>query len=254
MVAASPAASVPGYAPIGARQRLAAGLCVALVVALLLALALWRWAPAVQQLAPERPITVTLLPLDRPQDPAKPRLDPRTERARAATVTPPAAPKPPPPSDPTPPPPAPGAAVRPPAPAAAAAPSPPAPAANAPLPGAGEAIYDLDRGGGGAPGYSPPRLLHMITNEEFFPHVDPDLMAEEFQVLYRLQCTIALDARASCRVLSEVPFYPGLRRALLTTLPLLRIAPARRDGRPIDGQRVEFNIRVTVTHGGVVLR
>ncbi|MBX9814788.1 MAG: hypothetical protein K2X76_08800, partial [Sphingomonas sp.] len=133
--------------------------------------------------------------------------------------------------------------------------APAAPAAPAgPLPGAGEAVYDLDRGGGAQPGYAPPRWLHKVTNDEFFPLVDPDLMQLDFEVDYHMQCSIALDARVSCRVLSEVPFYPGLRRAILAAVPLIRIAPPKRDGRAIDGQRIEFRWRVLVSHGGLRLR
>jgi hypothetical protein len=84
--------------------------------------------------------------------------------------------------------------------------------------------------------------------------VDPELMQLELEVEYRVQCTIALDARVACRVLREVPFYPGLRRAIQAAVPLLRIAPPKRDGRPIEGQRVEFNWRVTVSHGDLRLR
>ena len=239
------------YAPTTSRERGRALACVVAVLALLLALLLVRWAPPASQLLRERTTVVTLLPLDRPNEPPKPKPETRTERAAAAASAPPARASPPPTPAAPPPPPARAPAER-------AAPAPVAPAAPgaaaAPLPGAGEAIYDLDRGGGALPGYAPPRWLHKATDEEFFPLVDPELMQLELEVEYRVQCTIALDARVACRVLREVPFYPGLRRAIQAAVPLLRIAPPKRDGRPIEGQRVEFTWRVTVSHGDLRLR
>ena len=205
-----------------------------------------RRAVAPPQPARDRPVVVTLLPLDKPPEPEAVRPPERpTERARTQAPQPAALPTvdAPPPLPSLRPLPAPASAV-------AAPPAPTGPIAA----GEGDAIYDLDSGGGGSPGTVPPRWLHKVTNDEFFPLVDPELMQGSLEVDYRMQCAIAVSTRVTCRVLKETPFYPGLRRAVLAAVPLLRMAPGKRDGRPIDGQRVEFLWRITVTRGDVIVR
>ena len=73
-----------GYAPTGPRQRVAALLCGTLVLGVLLLALLWRWTTPAPPLLRERTTVVTLLPLDRPEEKAKPSLQARTERAHAA--------------------------------------------------------------------------------------------------------------------------------------------------------------------------
>lgn len=250
IIIATPLVARSSYVPITNRRRAVAIGAVALVYAAALLVLLTRAAPPPAAPLRERSDTITLLPLSPPDDPEPPA--PPAARAPDA----PAAPIPPP--TPTQPAIAPSAATAP----SALAPSAPPPAA-APPPGvatapiiAGEGVppYDLDTGAGGGAGFVPPRWLHKVTNDEFFPLVDPDLLQASLEVDYRMQCIIALSTRVQCRVLKETPFYPGLRRAVLAAVPLLRMAPARRDGRLIDGQRVEFWWRISVTHGDVQLR
>lgn len=235
------------YVPITNRRR---AVSIAMVAALYLAaiafLLTVRQAVVVPPPVRDRPVVVTLLPLDKPPEPEALQPPERpTERARAQT------PQPVPLPSVNTPPPIPSKLPLPaPAPAVVAPPAPAGPITA----GEGDAVYDLDSGGGGSPGTVPPRWLHKVTNDEFFPLVDPELMQGSLEVDYRMQCAIALSTRVTCRVLKETPFYPGLRRAVLAAVPLLRMAPGKRDGRPIDGQRVEFLWRITVTHGDVILR
>lgn len=238
------------YVPITNRRR---AVSIAIVVALyaLGLLMLWTVREVTDpEPTRDRPVVVTLLPLDKPPEPEAPRPPERpTERARTQAPQP-DTPQPATPQPATPPPPA--ASLRP-LPAAAAPPSPPA--ATGPITaGEGDAVYDLDSGGGGSPGSVSPRWVHKVTNDEFFPLVDPELMQASLEVDYRMQCTIGLNTRVTCRVLKETPFYPGLRKSVLAAVPLLRMAPGKRDGRPIDGQRVEFLWRITVERGDVRLR
>ncbi len=232
------------YVPITNRRRaVSVGIVAALYAVGLLVLLTVRER---EQSAPSRdtPVTVVLLPLDKLPEPKAERPLPlpperaRTQAPQPAAVRPIEAPPPVPAARPLP---------------AAAAPSPPA--ATGPITaGEGDAVYDLDTGGGGSPGGTPPRWVHKVTNDEFFPLVDEELLQSSLEVDYRMQCTIALSTRVTCRVLKEVPFYPGLRRAVLAAVPMLRMAPGKRDGRPIDGQRVEFLWRITVARGDVSLR
>ncbi|MBY0283672.1 MAG: hypothetical protein K2W81_06875 [Sphingomonas sp.] len=233
-----------GYVPITNRRRAVSIAIVAALYALALLVLLTIWEVAAPAPPPDQPVVVTLLPLDKPPEPEAPRTVERpTERARTQA---------PQPADVRPVEPPPPVASANPLPAAAA-PSPPA--ATGPITaGEGDAVYDLDSGGGGSPGAVPPRWVHKVTNDEFFPLVDEELLQASLEVDYRMQCTIALSTRVTCRVLKETPFYPGLRRAVLAAVPLLRMAPGKRDGRPIDGQRVEFLWRITVARGDVRLR
>ncbi|MBA4772379.1 MAG: hypothetical protein H2054_04625 [Sphingomonas sp.] len=253
IIIATPVVARSAYVPITNRRRAGAILAVALVYAAALLLLLSRAAPPPAEPFRQRSDTITLLPLSPPDDPEPP----APPAARAPDT--PAAPIPPPP--PTRPAIAPPAATAPSA-LAPSAPSAPPPAAASPpgvatapiIAGEGDAPYDLDTGAGGGAGFVPPRWLHKVTNDEFFPLVDPELLQASLEVDYRMQCTIALSTRVQCRVLKEAPFYPGLRRAVMAAVPLLRMAPAKRDGRLVDGQRVEFWWRISVTHGDVQLR
>ena len=232
------------YVPITNRRRAVSIAIVVALYALALLVLLTIWEVTVPPPKAEQPVVVTLLPLNKPPEPEAPRaVDRPTERARTQAPQPAVAP---PIATP------PLAASLQPLPAAAP-PSPPA--ATGPITaGEGDAVYDLDSGGGGMPGAVPPRWVHKVTNDEFFPLVDEELLRGSLEVDYRMQCTIALSTRVTCRVLKETPFYPGLRRAVLAAVPLLRMAPGKRDGRPIDGQRVEFLWRITVARGDVTLR
>ncbi len=227
------------YVPITNRRRALTIVIVAgLYLAVMLALLTFRQRIS-RPVADAAPITVTLLPSPEPTQPT-PRRDPAIAKPRAQSPKPAIAPVP-----------------LPTVPVTVAAPlaSPP-PAATGPIKaGEGDAVYDLDNGGGGGgAGFVPPHWVHKVTDDEFFPLVDEDLMRQSLEVDYRMQCTIALDTRVQCRVLREVPFYPGLRRAVLAAVPMLRMAPGKRDGRAIDDQRVEFLWRIVVDHGGVTLR
>lgn len=252
--AAMDAAAVPyaRYRPITPRRR---AISVALVLALY-AIVIALLLLAAREAAPERvgaerpPISITLIPLEK-LAPPPPRATPKPPAATPPrSATPPAAITPPPPPPPT--------VGRAPAPPPAANAAPPAAASPAPaaalVAGEGDPAYDLDTGAGGGGLSAPPRWIRKATNDEFFPLVDPELMALDLEVDYRMQCTIGLDTRVKCRVLRETPFYPGLRRAILAAVPLLRMAPPKRDGRPVDQARVEFLWRVTVSHGGIALR
>lgn len=241
-----------GYRPITNRRRAVAFALVAAVyaVAVLLLLTLQRGVVVDQARDSVRAITVLPIAPPNPVDPA-PNPAPRPPANRRAV--------PPPPVSSTPAR-APAAELAPPA----LAPPPAAPSAPAASPsaaptgpiaaGEGDAAYDLDAGGGGSAGFIPPRWLRKVSDDEFFPLVDPELLQAALEVDYRMQCTIALSTRVQCRVLKETPFYPGLRRAVLAAVPLLRMAPGKRDGRLIDGQRVEFWWRIRVSHGEVQLR
>ncbi len=132
-------------------------------------------------------------------------------------------------------------------------PSPPAPAAAPPAsaPGspveAGEEIFNIDTGqGAGGPGFLPPRWIHKVTDDEFFPLVDEQLLRTKLEVELQMLCTVALDARMTCEVLREWPVFAGLRRAVRQAVPLLRMAPPKRNGHPVANQRVSFLWRVTI--------
>lgn len=240
------------YRPITPRRRAISVALVLLVYALVIALLIIGAREVAPQIvgADKRPISITMIPLDKLAPPPK-RATPKPPPPAAAPPQAPSA------ATTTPPPPtqAPGRAPSPPPAPAAPAPAAATPAPNAPIfAGEGDPIYDLDTGTGGGGLSAPPRWVHKPSNDEFFPLVDPDLMALDLEVDYRMQCTIGLDSRVKCRVLKETPFYPGLRRAILAAVPVIRMAPPRRDGRPVDQQRVEFWWRVTVSHGGIALR
>lgn len=240
------------YVAITPRRRaISVALVLALYAIVVALLVIGTRAPPAQPVGAERPpISITMIPLDK-LAPPPPRASPKPPAATTPPqpVTPPAAITPPPP---------PVAVGRAPAPPPAANAAPPSAAASAPttalVAGEGDPAYDLDTGAGGGGLSAPPRWIRKATNDEFFALVDPELMTLDLEVDYRMQCTIGLDTRVKCRVLREVPFYPGLRRAILAAVPLLRMAPPKRDGRPVDQARVEFLWRVTVSHGGIALR
>lgn len=239
------------YVPITNRRRVTTLALVAALYALAVIAILGVREAIVHPVARDAPLKVILFPLDTPPKPLPPRAQ---EKPRARSQQPPA-PAPAVARAVSPPPvptlghlPAPSAQPAPPK--AITPPGPPTPI----IAGEGDAVYDLDAGGGGTPGFVPPRWIRKVTNDEFFPLVDEELMRQSFEVDYRMQCVISLSTRVSCRVLREVPFYPGLRRAVLAAVPILRMAPGRRDGRPIDGQRVEFLWRITVERGDVTIR
>lgn len=177
------------------------------------------------------PIVVTLLPLDEPAEPPATAPAPPTPArsdARAAPVSPAPAPPPRPSVDAAPP------ATPPTAPSQAEA-------------GADDGtVYDIDTGAGGGPGLTPPHWVHKVTDEEFFPLVDEELLRGRLEVELRMACTVALDTRVACEVLREWPVYPGIRRAVRQAVPLLRMAPGKRNGRPIADQRVTFLWRINV--------
>lgn len=237
------------YVPITNRRRATTLALVVAIYALAVIAILGVREVIVHPVSRDTPIKVILFPLDAPPKPLpprereKPRARPQRSPAPAAAraVAPPPVPSlgrvPLPVAQPSPP-------------KAIAPPGPPVPI----IAGEGDAVYDLDAGSGGTPGFVPPRWIRKVTNDEFFPLVDEELMQQSFEVDYRMQCVIALSTRVTCRVLREVPFYPGLRRAVLAAVPILRMAPGKRDGRPIDGQRVEFLWRITVERGDVVIR
>ncbi|MBX9859824.1 MAG: hypothetical protein K2Y20_09575 [Sphingomonas sp.] len=102
-----------------------------------------------------------------------------------------------------------------------------------------------DSGGGGGTIPLPPRWLHRPTNEELLPLLPQSLRRVAFTANFLMRCKVALNTRLKCRVLKEVPYRHGLRRAVIDAVPLLRIAPATLAGRPIDGQEVEFWWRIT---------
>lgn len=234
-----------GYVPITNRRRAAtmAGVALLYLAALLLLLRIGTEQLPPPPVARDRAVTVIQLPVDAPPEPeAPPKPDARVEQPQALAPAPQPEPLRPVPPLPTA------------APIPQPAKLPPATATGPITAGEGDAVYDLDAGGGGGAGFVPPRWVHKVTNDEFFPLVDPELMQGSLEVDYRMQCTIALNTRVQCRVLKETPFYPGLRRAVLAAVPLLRMAPGKRDGRPIDGQRVEFLWRITVSRGDVTLR
>ncbi|OYY92033.1 MAG: hypothetical protein B7Y45_00635 [Sphingomonas sp. 28-66-16] len=242
-----------GYVSINNRRRALAFAGVAAVYLAIILIFIGIRERAPQRLVREAPMTITLLPLDPPEKPA-PARDLAIEKPRPQRPAPPAPPVAKALPRPAPPPPAPQRAM-PAVPPPLPAPPPPAAAAGPIRAGEGDAVYDLDSGaGGGQPGSVPPRWLRKVTNDEFFPLVDEDLLQASLEVDYRMECTISLDTRVKCRVLREVPFYPGLRRAVLAAVPMLRMAPGKRDGRPIDQQKVEFLWRITVDRGDIRLR
>lgn len=190
------------------------------------------------------PFVVTLLPDSRPSKPRAPPPRPAGQPAPPAPRTP-AAPVPPKasPDDATPSP-----ATRP-----QPRPAPPAQSAAPPenTPGnpveAGEEIFNIDTGqGAGGPGFLPPRWIHKVTDDEFFPLVDEQLLRTRLEVELQMLCTVALDARMTCEVLREWPVFAGLRRAVRQAVPLLRMAPPKRNGHPVANQRVSFLWRVTI--------
>ncbi len=100
------------------------------------------------------------------------------------------------------------------------------------------------RGRAAAVGFAPARWVRKITDEEFFPLMPEDLWRVPMDVTFRLRCLVAADTRIDCRILSESPTIPGVRTAVLKGLPMLRMRPPMRDGRPLLDQPVEFEWRV----------
>lgn len=202
---------------------------IALHLALLLLLTL---APTVRRVAERAsPFIVRLLPLPASEAPAPPAA---SSAPKPAPSTPENAAEPTPPIRETPRP----TALPVPAPAAA----PPAPAT---VPGPDS---DIVMGGGRTRsppvGLAPARWIRKITDEEFFPLMQEDLWRVPMNVTFRLRCLVAADTRIDCRILSESPTIPGVRTAVLKGLPLLRMRPPMRDGRPLTDQPVEFEWRV----------
>lgn len=206
---------------------------IGLHLALLLLLTL---APPVRRLVKEgTPFIVKLLPLPSTEEPA---------------LTTPSAPQPP-NSRPVPTPPA--EPIKP-APPVSATPQPsvlPLPTPPpAPMPPAavtareGDIMMAGGRGRAAAVGFAPARWVRKITDEEFFPLMPEDLWRVPMDVTFRLRCLVAADTRIDCRILSESPTIPGVRTAVLKGLPMLRMRPPMRDGRPLLDQPVEFEWRV----------
>ena len=222
-----------GYEAKTPRQRLITILLVlALHVAILFVLTL---APAVRRVAEQAsPFIVKLLPLDTTDDPTPPAPPPA---GKTAPAVPAEVAKPAPPIAATP---RPSAVPVPTPPAAPAAPAAPA----VPMAPSGDIVM---RGGRAAPmGFAPARWVRKITDEEFFPLMPEDLWRVPMDVRFRLRCLVAADTRIDCRILSESPTIPGVRTAVLKGLPLLRMRPPMRDGRPLVDQPVEFEWRVGV--------
>lgn len=224
-----------GYAAITPRQRL---FTILLVLALHLAvIALLMLVPAARRVVIENsPFIVKLLPLDAADAPAP------------SAPPPPSASSAPAPTKPAPVPP-----VRPDAPPVKPSPAPlPVPrpvdllpaAPPAPTLGSGDIVM---RGGRSVqPGLQPARWVRKITDDEFFPLMDEDLWRVPMDVTFRLRCLVAADNQIDCRILSESPTIPGVRKAVLRGLPLLRMRPPMRDGVPLTDQPVEFEWRVGV--------
>lgn len=176
---------------------------------------------------------VTLLPLTRPAEP------PPGADQPAATVPPPPAASTPPPIEPP----------RPRAPSVIPAKPVPPPPAAFPAPKVAVAP-DITMGVSGSQGaariagYVKARWVRKITDEEFFPLLDEDLWLVPMDVTFRLRCLVAADTTIDCRILSESPTIPGVRKAVLRGLPVLRMRPPMRDGRPQVDEPVEFEWRV----------
>ncbi|OYY71847.1 MAG: hypothetical protein B7Y47_06190 [Sphingomonas sp. 28-63-12] len=208
---------------------------LALVLALHLAIVLLvTLAPVARRVVIENsPFLVKLLPIDREPAPALP-VPPARAGAQPATpapakpvevqpISPSLAPKPlPRPVD-----------VRP-------------VALPAPVPANGSGDIVIGGGRSALPGLQPPRWVRTLTDDEFFPLMDEDLWRVPMDVTFRLRCLVAADTRIDCRILSESPTIPGVRKAVLRGLPLLRMRPPMRDGRPLIDQPVEFEWRVGV--------
>ncbi len=206
---------------------------LAIVIALHLAvLLLLTLAPAVRRVAEQAsPFIVKLMPLPaseapvpvEPSPPAKPA--PRTTED-AADPKPPTREVPRPTALPVPTPPTASTA-----PAVVPAPS-------------GDIVMGGGRTQSPPVGFAPARWVRKITDEEFFPLMQEDLWRVPMDVTFRLRCMVAADTRIDCRILSESPTIPGVRTAVLKGLPLLRMRPPMRDGRPLTDQPVEFEWRV----------
>ncbi len=210
---------------------------LAIVIALhLVLLLLLTLAPAVTRAVEEgKPFIVRLLPLPSSEAPALP--------APSAPKPPITEPLPTPPTDATKP--APPVSVTP-RPSAIPVPTPlPAPAAPAVVPApSGDIVMGGGRSRAAPVGFAPARWVRKITDEEFFPLMQEDLWRVPMDVTFRLRCLVAADMRIDCRILSESPTIPGVRTAVLKGLPLLRMRPPMRDGRPLLDQPVEFEWRV----------
>lgn len=215
------------------RRASTLAIVIALHLALLLVLTL---APAITRVVEEgKPFIVRLLPLPPSEEPALP---------APSTPTPPVAePLPTPPAEATKP--APPVSVTP-RPSAIPAPTPPpAPAAPAvDQATSGDIVMGNGRARAAPVGFAPARWVRKITDEEFFPLMQEDLWRVPMDVTFRLRCLVAADMRIDCRILSESPTIPGVRTAVLKGLPILRMRPPMRDGRPLLDQPVEFEWRV----------
>lgn len=215
------------------RRASTLAIVIGLHVALLLLLTL---APAVRRAVEEgKPFIVRLLPLPSSEEPALP--------APSAPKQPVAEPQPSPPVEATKP--APPVSVTP-RPSAVPVPTPlPAPAAPAVVPAPnGDIVMGSGRARAAPVGFAPARWVRKITDEEFFPLMQEDLWRVPMDVTFRLRCLVAADMRIDCRILSESPTIPGVRTAVLKGLPILRMRPPMRDGRPLLDQPVEFEWRV----------
>ncbi|MFA5988884.1 MAG: hypothetical protein WC803_04675 [Sphingomonas sp.] len=227
------AASTPGTRAAPVRALVLAA--VILLHLLLIAVLLLNHEAGQRAEANRTPFVVTLLLDNKPPAPPQP----------AASTQAPARPSPP--NDasfaPRPEPPTPRPPVSAPAPAA------PAPTlAGQDLAAAqDDTVFNLDTGAGaGGPGFTPPHWVHKVTDEEFFPLLDEELLQGRLEVELQMQCVIALDAHMQCKVLKEWPVYPGIRRAVRQATPLLRMAPGKRFGRPIANQQVQFLWRIQI--------
>ncbi len=253
----------PTYAPISNRQRALAALLIALVYSLVLLLLLMDRDNRVGRTVDRSRTIVELLPLPEP-----PR--PRPKEIGKKVPKPPAgAPKTVP------------VQVDTPAPAAVVAPldlpridltpirtaPPAAPAVLVGLAasegsntgvtgtsggiGGDDAGFGEDAGGEGGRGSALPHWIRKVSDDELFSLVAPDLLGTKIAAVFMMRCKIYSDTRVKCRVVKEAPSYPGLRRAVLAAVPLLRMAPGKRNGQPIDGQHVEFMWRVRSVPGRV---
>lgn len=224
-----------------ATVRRALTLLLVLALHLLVVLALlWQHEVITLGRDDRTPFVVTLLPDSRASKPRTVRSSPPAEAQQATRPATPPSPnlpqKPPLPIT--------GTQPRPVAPPLAAA--SPAVAAGSPVE-AGEEVFNIDTGAGaGGPGFSPPRWIHKVTDDEFFPLVDEELLRTKLEVELQMLCTVALDARLTCEVQREWPVFVGVRRAVRQAVPLLRMAPPKRDGHPIANQRVTFLWRITI--------
>lgn len=206
---------------------------LAIVIALHLAvLLLLTLAPAVRRVAEQAsPFIVKLMPLPARDAPVP---------AEPSPTSKPAAPTPQDRAEPTPP------TSETPHPKALPVPTPPtAPAAPAVVPApSGDIVMGGGRTRSPPVGFAPARWVRKITDEEFFPLMQEDLWRVPMDVTFRLRCLVGADTRIDCRILSESPTIPGVRTAVLKGLPLLRMRPPMRDGRPLTDQPVEFEWRV----------